>query len=64
MRAWIGVSSHPFFAVSGEDGTFRIEGVPPGTYVIEAIHEKLGRKEGKLTLAPSGAASIEFSYGS
>ncbi|MCU1324732.1 MAG: hypothetical protein JWN34_102 [Bryobacterales bacterium] len=64
MRAWIGVSSHPFFAVSGEDGSFKIEGVPPGSYTVEAIHEKLGRKEGKLTLAPSGAATLEFTYGS
>ena len=64
MRAWIGVSPHPFFAVSGEDGTFRIEGVPPGTYTVEAVHEKFGRKEGKLTLSPSGSASIEFTYGS
>ncbi len=64
MRAWIGVSKHPFFAVTGPDGSFRIEGVPPGTYTVEAIHEKLGAKEGKLTVAPSGAATIEFTYGS
>ena len=62
MRSWVAVSPHPYFAVTGDDGTFTIKGVPPGTYTIEAVHEKYGRKEGKLTLAPSGTASIDFSY--
>ena len=64
MRAYIGVSPHPFFAVTGDDGTFTLRGVPPGAYTIEAIHEKYGKQEGKLTLAPSGAATIDFTYGS
>jgi hypothetical protein len=64
MRAYIGVSPHPFFAVTGNDGSFTIKGVPPGTYTVEAIHEKYGKKEGKLTVAPSGTAAIEFIYGS
>ena len=64
MRSYIGVSPHPFFAVTGGDGTFTLKGVPPGSYTIEAVHEKFGRKEGKLTLAPSGTATIDFTYGS
>jgi len=64
MRSYIGVSPHPFFAVTGEDGAFDLKGVPPGTYTVEAVHEKFGRKEGKLTVAPSAVATIEFSYGS
>lgn len=64
MRSYIGVSSTPFFAVTGEDGAFTIKGVPPGTYTIEVVQEKLGRKEGKVTLPASGAATIDFTYGS
>lgn len=64
MRSYIGVSPHPFFAVTAGDGTFALKGVPPGTYTIEAVHEKFGRKEGKVTLAPSGMATIDFTYGS
>jgi plastocyanin len=64
MRSWVGVSPHPFFAVTGEDGSFSLSGVPPGTYTIEVVQEKLGRKEGKLTLSPSGTATIDFTYGS
>ena len=64
MRSYIGVSPHPFFAVTGDDGTFILKGVPPGTYTIEAVHEKYGRKEGKVTVAPTGSATLDFSYGS
>jgi plastocyanin len=64
MRSYVGVSPHPFFAVTGDDGTFLLKGVPPGSYTIEAVHEKYGRKEGTLTLAPNGTASLDFSYGS
>jgi hypothetical protein len=64
MRSYIGVSPHPFFAVTSDDGTFTLKGVPPGTYTVEAVHEKFGKKEGKLTLAPSGTATIDFTYGS
>jgi plastocyanin len=64
MRSYIGVSPHPFFAVTGDDGTFLLKGVPPGTYTVEAVHEKYGRKEGKLTVMPGGNATVDFSYGS
>ena len=40
MRSYIGVVSHPFFAVTGDDGTFTIKGLPPGKYTIEAWQEK------------------------
>src|SRR6266568_1898821 len=36
MHAWLGVLPHPFFGVSGGDGSFTVKGLPPGTYTIEA----------------------------
>ncbi len=64
MRAYIGVASNPFFSVTGADGAFSINGVPPGKYTIEAVHEKFGSKELKITLDPKAAATLEFTYGS
>ena len=40
MFAYVGVLEHPYFAVTGKDGTFRISGVPNGKYTIEAYHPK------------------------
>lgn len=62
MAAYIGVVSHPFFAVSGEDGTFTIAGVPPGTYTLEAWHEKLGTQTASVTVAEGGAATSDFTF--
>ena len=50
MRAYIGVVSHPFFAVTGDDGTYTLKGLPPGTYTIEIVHEKYGKQEQQVTV--------------
>jgi plastocyanin len=63
MRAYIGVSPHPYFAVTGADGSFKLHGVPPGTYTVEAIHEQYGRKQETVTVSPQGSAKLDFSYG-
>lgn len=42
MGAWVLVSAHPYFAVTGEDGAYELKGLPPGEYVVEAWHEILG----------------------
>lgn len=42
MSAYIGVLDHPYYDVTGEDGVFTIESLPPGDYVVEAWHEKYG----------------------
>jgi hypothetical protein len=39
MNAEMLVVSHPYYAVTDEDGNFRITNVPPGDYEIEAWHE-------------------------
>jgi plastocyanin len=62
MAAYVGVLSHPFFAVSGEDGTFTITNVPPGTYTIEAWHEKMGTQTASVTVADGSAANADFTF--
>jgi plastocyanin len=62
MKAYIGVFKHPFFAVSGEDGTFTIQGVPPGEYTIEVWQEKLGVQEQKVTVGAKETKQVDFSY--
>jgi len=62
MSAYVGVFSNPFYAVSAKDGKFKISGLPPGTYDIEAWHEKLGVQTVKVTVAASGSATANFSF--
>ncbi len=62
MRSYIGVLKHPFFAVSGEDGSFSISGLPAGDYTIAAWHEKYGTQESKVTVAAKESKAIEFTF--
>jgi len=62
MKAFIHVVSNPFYAVTGEDGTFELKGLPPGTYEIEAVHEQYGAQTQKVTVAAKQAAPVDFNY--
>jgi hypothetical protein len=62
MHAYIGVVSHPYFAVSGSGGKFELRTIPPGTYTIEAVHEKLGRQTQTVTLGEKDAKDITFTF--
>lgn len=60
MKAYIGVVSNPFFAVTGDDGSFTIKGLPPGTYTIQVVHEKYGTSEQQVTVAPKDSKTVDF----
>lgn len=60
MEAWIAIVPHPFHAITGPDGTFTIENVPPGTYKLAAWQEKLGEKTIDVTVPAGGAVAVEF----
>jgi hypothetical protein len=62
MSAYGHVVSHPFFGVSGEDGAFAIQGLPAGTYVLEAWHEKYGTQTQTVTVADGQAASADWTF--
>jgi plastocyanin len=62
MRAYLAVVSHPFFAVTGPDGTFLLKDVPPGTYTVEAVHEKYGKKEMQIVMAPKESKQLDFQF--
>jgi plastocyanin len=62
MNAWIGVLDHPFYAVTSADGTFTIKGLPPGTYTIEAWHEKLGTQTQTVTVGAKESKNLAFTF--
>lgn len=63
MYAYIGVLDHPYFAVTGADGTFTLTGLPPGTYTIEAWHETLGTQTQSITIGEKETKEMAFSFG-
>ena len=64
MNAYIGIVTHPYFAVSNTMGTFQIDKVPPGTYMIEAWQERLGTVSKSVTVKAGAVATVDFSYAS
>jgi Carboxypeptidase regulatory-like domain len=62
MHAWLGVLPHSFYSVSGADGSFTLAGLPPGTYTIEAWHEKYGTQTATVTVAGSETKTADFSF--
>lgn len=62
MNAYIGVFNNPYFAVTSDDGSFTLKGVPPGEYTIEAWQEKYGAKTAKVKVEASGKVTVDFTY--
>ena len=62
MTAYIGVVSHPYFAVSSVGGGFDITDVPPGTYTIRSWHERYGVLTQTVRVRAGAATALEFSY--
>jgi hypothetical protein len=62
MRSYIGVVNSPFFAVTGDDGTFTIKGLPPGKYTIEAWQEKYGTKDVDVTVGAKESKAVDFDF--
>jgi hypothetical protein len=60
--AWIHVVDHPFFAVTGKDGAFKIANLPAGTYEIEAWHEIFGTRTATVTVGTKEAKAQDFTF--
>jgi hypothetical protein len=60
MKAWFYVVSHPFFAVTGEDGSFSITGVPPGPHKLKVRHPKFGEFEAQISVESQKTTTHDF----
>jgi plastocyanin len=62
MRSYIAVLSHPYFAVTKEDGSFEIKNLPAGEYEVEANHPKLKTSTAKVTVKDGDSAKLDLPF--
>ncbi len=62
MNAYVGALEHPYFAVTAEAGTFQLPDLPPGTYTLEAWHERLGVQTQQVTVGPKETKDVVFTF--
>ncbi len=60
MNAYVHVFDHPYYAVTGADGSFSIPDLPAGTYTLKVWHEKLGEKTQEITVEAGGTVDVSF----
>lgn len=56
MHEWLLALDHPYFAITGPDGAFTVDGVPAGTYTLIAWHPALGRQ--KIDVEAKGGSKV------
>lgn len=62
MKCYISVFKHPYFAVTTKSGTFDLKNLPPGTYTLEAWHEKYGTVDQTVTIGPKESKTVSFTF--
>jgi plastocyanin len=60
MNAFILVFSHPFYALTDNDGRYRIDNVPPGTYNVVAWNEGVSSDARPIAVPDGGVAEVDF----
>jgi plastocyanin len=63
MGAVIVVLDNPYFAVTGADGKFQIDGVPPGSYTLKTWSEKGGETSRPVTVAAGAPTNLHIELG-
>jgi plastocyanin len=62
MTAWVVVAEHAFYAVTGADGQFVFDNLPPGQYKLQVWQEQLGKVSASVVVAdqPTAPVTIEM----
>jgi plastocyanin len=58
MRAWVVVAEHPFYAVTNDQGEFRLDNVPPGQYTLQVWQESLGTVTQDVTVRDEASTTV------
>jgi hypothetical protein len=63
-RAFIAVFDHPYFAVTGVNGSFKFQAkLRPGVYTLVTWHERLGIHEKRIIcLKPTEVVEVQLTH--
>jgi hypothetical protein len=62
MHGYFAVLNTGHYAVTGADGTFKLEGLPPGKYTVTAWQERFGTMSQDVTITGTEAAPVKFVF--
>jgi hypothetical protein len=62
IRGYIFVFDHPYAVVTDDKGTFEMESLPAGDYVLKAWHEGFGMKEQKISVKSGKSMEVEIAF--
>lgn len=60
MRGYVHVFNHPYYVVTGADGAFRLDEVPPGTYELAVWQEHLGEQTFAVDVKPGETTDLKL----
>ena len=58
MMSFVVVAAHPFYAITGADGQFVFDNLPPGQYQLQIWHERLGTTSAQVTVGDQQPARV------
>lgn len=62
MGCWVGVLDHPYYDVTDAGGSFELKDLPPGTYTVEAVQERLPPQTETLTIKGDETVTVDFLF--
>src|SRR5207302_5822152 len=62
MTGYVGVLSHPYFAVTDATGAFTIANVPAGKQTVQVWHEQYGALTQTVDVKAGAPTTVEFAY--
>lgn len=63
MRAYVVVAEHAFYAVTGPNGEFALDNVPPGKYTLKVWQEQLGTVTREVTVGDKDTTGVTVEMG-